>query len=45
MVEWVFGFPIPTEFGRRHQRQFNSAPLLFGEVRARKPDLERETAR
>lgn len=45
MVEWVFGFPIPTEFGRRHQRQFNSAPLLFGEVRALKPEIERDTAR
>ena len=44
MAEWVFGFPIPTEFGRRHQRQFNSAPLLFGEVRARKPESERDTA-
>lgn len=45
MVEWVFGFPLPTEFGRRHQRQFNSAPLLFGEVRARKPEVECDTAR
>jgi ubiquinone/menaquinone biosynthesis C-methylase UbiE len=40
MVEWVFGFPIPTEFGRRHQRQFESTPLLFGEVCARKPAIE-----
>lgn len=41
MVDWVFGFPLPTEFGRRHQRQFNSVPLLFGEVRARKPATTR----
>jgi SAM-dependent methyltransferase len=45
MFEWVFGFPIPTEFGRRHLRQFKSTPLLFGEVRARKPEIERDTAR
>jgi ubiquinone/menaquinone biosynthesis C-methylase UbiE len=39
MVDWIFGFPIPTEFGRRHQRQFHSVPLLFGEVRAHKPEI------
>jgi ubiquinone/menaquinone biosynthesis C-methylase UbiE len=37
MVEFVFGFPLLTEFGRRHHRQFNSVPVLFGELRARKP--------
>jgi cyclopropane fatty-acyl-phospholipid synthase-like methyltransferase len=37
MVEFVFGFPLPTEFGRRHWRQFDSAPLLFGELKARNP--------
>jgi cyclopropane fatty-acyl-phospholipid synthase-like methyltransferase len=36
MVELVFGFPLPTEFGRRHKRRFTSAVLSFGEVRARK---------
>jgi cyclopropane fatty-acyl-phospholipid synthase-like methyltransferase len=45
MVEWVWGFPIPSEFGRRHQRQAAFTPLLFGEVRARKPDIPRDTAR
>jgi cyclopropane fatty-acyl-phospholipid synthase-like methyltransferase len=37
MTELVFGFPLPTEFGRRHKRRFTSAVLSFGEVRARKP--------
>jgi ubiquinone/menaquinone biosynthesis C-methylase UbiE len=36
MVEFVFGFPLPTEFGRRHHRTFKSVPVLFGELRARK---------
>ncbi len=37
MIENVFGFPLPTEFGRRHARKYRSAPLLFGEIKARKP--------
>jgi len=45
MFDWVFGFPIPTDFGRRHQRQFNCAPILFGEVRACKPECRRDMAR
>jgi cyclopropane fatty-acyl-phospholipid synthase-like methyltransferase len=37
MVENVYGFPSPTALGRRHIRHFRSAPLLLGEIRARKP--------
>jgi ubiquinone/menaquinone biosynthesis C-methylase UbiE len=37
MVENVLGFPTPTEFGKRHLRHFRSAPLIFGEIKARKP--------
>lgn len=36
MVEFASGFPVLTEFGIRHRRQFKSVPILFGEIRARK---------
>jgi ubiquinone/menaquinone biosynthesis C-methylase UbiE len=37
MTEPVFGFPVLTEFGRRHYRRSGTVPVLFGQLRARAP--------
>lgn len=37
MFEYKNGLPYLTEFGEFHYRQFQSLPVFFGEIKARKP--------
>jgi ubiquinone/menaquinone biosynthesis C-methylase UbiE len=37
MFEYKNGFPILTEFGKFHYRQFKCLPTFFGEIKAQKP--------
>jgi cyclopropane fatty-acyl-phospholipid synthase-like methyltransferase len=36
--EYKNGFPILTEFGKFHYRQFQCLPIFFGEIKAVKPE-------
>lgn len=37
MFQYKYGFPLLSEFGQAHYRNFQSLPIYFGEIKAIKP--------